>query len=105
MRVYVAASCALLVGAPLAGQTVRQGTAQEVPAAANAFQSPMILETIFAPADQSLWVSDEWTPSKPKPWKSGDFTTPEYYALGKFSCDGILLQNGNRHGPWSTGCG
>jgi hypothetical protein len=71
------------------GQTAKQGDASADP---TVFQSPMILEAVFAPADRSLWVSDEWTPSKPRPWKRGDFTTIEYYNLGKFSCDGLYLR-------------
>lgn len=103
MRRYLVAISGIFLAALAAAQTARQGTPEEVPDAANSFHSPMILETSFAPADRSLWVSDEWTPSDRRPWKSGTFTTAEYYALGKFSCDGLFFRNGNRHGPWNTG--
>jgi len=100
---YLMVISGIFIAALAAAQTARQGTAEEVPEAGTSFHSPMILETTFAPADRSLWVSDEWTPSDRRPWKSGTFTTAEYYALGKFSCDGLFFRNGNRNGSWNTG--
>jgi hypothetical protein len=67
------------------------------------FHSPMILEAAFAPADRSLWVAEDWTPERPQFWKSGYFTTVEYHSLGKVSCDGLYLRNGNRNGSYYAG--
>ena len=58
-------------------QTVKQGT--EADLEPTAFKSPMIVETVFAAADRSLW-------------KQGWFTIPEYLELRKYSCDGVFLR-------------
>jgi len=65
----------------------------------------MVIETIFAPADPSRWVSDEWTPQDPKRWKKGAFTCPEYHDLGKFFCDGvpIRMDYSKRKVTWASG--
>jgi hypothetical protein len=78
-----------ILSASAFGQTAKQGDASPEPIA---FHSPMVLEAVFAPADRALWVSDDWTPKDPKPWKSGEFTTIEYYNFSKFPCDGLYLQ-------------
>jgi hypothetical protein len=77
----------MIVAIPYATpQIVKQG---ETPAATDKtiYTSPMILETVFAAADRSLW-----DPSKghlPGFW----FSAEEYGALGKFSCDGVYLRH------------
>ena len=58
----------------------------------------MILDTVFAPADQSLWVGEDWVPANPVRWKRGYFTTVEYQRLNKFSCDGVTIQ-GDDYNP------
>jgi hypothetical protein len=88
----------LILSALAFGQTAKQGDFGP-----NAFRSPMVLETVFPPADPSLWVSYDWTPSKPKPWKSGEFTTVESHGLGKYSCDGLYFRNSNRNGSYYSG--
>lgn len=98
----------VLAGFCLAGfsaaQTVKQGDPTAPPLDPNEFHSPMVIETIFAPADPTLWKNDEWRPDKPRPWKSGQFTTAEYYDLGKYSCDGLSIRNGShRNGSWDSG--
>ena len=98
----------ILVGFCLAGmsvgQTVKQGDPNAPAADPTEFHSPMVIETVFAPADPSLfWKSDNWTPEKPKPWKSGEFTTAEYHGLGKYSCDGLSIMEGNHDGTWNSG--
>jgi hypothetical protein len=85
------------------GQTVKQGgTGVADP---NEFTSPMVIETVFAPADQTRWVSDDWTPEDPLRWKHGAFTVPEYHALGRFYCDGIPIRRNyrKRRGTWDSG--
>lgn len=69
----------------------------------NARHSPWVVETAFAPADPRLWVDEHWTPSEPKPWNKGAFTTVEYHDLGKYSCDGLFLRDNDRNGEWSSG--
>ena len=67
-------------------QIVKQG---ETPAVTDKtiFTSPMILETVFAAADRSLW--DPSQGHLPGFW----FSAEEYEALGKFSCDGVFLRH------------
>ena len=36
--------------------------------------------------------------AKPEPWKSGYFTTVEYHALSKFSCDGVSVRGDSENG-------
>jgi len=91
----------LVLTAPLLAQTVKQGDPNVI--ASNEFHSPMVVETTFAPADPALWKSDDWTPDKPRPWKKGEFTTAEYYDLGKYSCDGLSIRDGSNNGTWHSG--
>ena len=77
----------------LVAQTVRHGDAS--PTRPNAFRSPMVIETVF-PANPSLWMDTEslagFKPGRPTHGKLGEwFSTPEWYALGKFTCDGVSL--------------
>lgn len=44
------------------------------------FNSPMILETVFLPADRTLWKKDEWISGK------------AYVDLEQFSCDGVHVK-------------
>jgi hypothetical protein len=81
-----------------AGQTAKQGDFGP-----NAFQSPMVLETVFPPSDPSLWVAYDWTPVKPLPWTNCEFTTVESHGLGKYSCDGLYFRNSNRNGSCYAG--
>jgi hypothetical protein len=90
----------VILSASALGQTAKQGDASADP---TVFHSPMVLEAAFAPADRSLWVSDEWTAAKEaindiKPWRSGYFTTVEYHGLSKFSCDGVSLRGDSDDG-------
>lgn len=73
----------------------------------NAFRSPMVLETAF-PADSSLWMDTDSLAG----FKSGRsirgalgqrFSTPEWYALGRFSCDGVSFRGDARSdGTWNN---
>src|SRR6266581_3966358 len=57
-------------------QTARQGEAGE----RTGFASPMVLESVFAPAMPSH--------AKDEPW----FSIDEYHDLGKYSCDGVFIR-------------
>jgi hypothetical protein len=48
--------------------------------ASTKFNSPMILETVFLPADRSLWKGDEWISGK------------AYVDLEQFSCDDVHVK-------------
>jgi len=54
----------------------------------------MILDTVFAAADRSLW-------GRVGHW----FTIPEYHELGRFTCDGVSLRASprDRKGKWDSG--
>ena len=90
----------------LVAQTVRQADASALPALPNAFRSPMVLETVF-PANPSLWMDTDSLAG----FKSGRsirgklgkrFSIPEWYALGKFTCDGVSLRGDARSdGSWN----
>lgn len=60
----------------------------------NAFRSPMVVETVFAAANRSLW-------KQPGDW----FDVPEYKQLGKFSCEGVVFHgNVSKDGSeWESG--
>ena len=104
MKTILGVLLGLALTIPAHGQTVRQGDATARPDP-NEFHSPMVIDTIFAPADPSRWVSDEWTPQNPKRWKKGAFTLPEYHDLGKFFCDGVPIRQNysKRKGTWDSG--
>jgi len=70
-------------------QTARQGEAGE----RTGFASPMVLESVFAPAMPSH--------AKDEPW----FSIDEYHDLGKYSCDGVFIRKGfDRHeNTWEPG--
>jgi hypothetical protein len=63
------------------------------------FKSPMVLETVFAAADRSLW--DPTKGHKLGEW----FSTDEYHGLGKFNCDGVYLRSNynEKKGTWNPG--
>jgi hypothetical protein len=72
-----------------AAQTVRQG--ETLPTIPHVFQSPMIIETVFAAADRALW-------------RKGWFDIPAYQALGQSTCDGVALRRKmRRNGEWEAG--
>ena len=95
-RTFFCAVCILpsmaILGNNAAAQTARQGD-PNTRAASTEFHSPMILETVFAPAERSLWGKGGW------------FTVKEYFELGRFTCDGVSLRNDYslRKGTWDTG--
>ena len=66
-------------------QTVKQG--EVASPEKRYFTSPLVLETVFAAADRSLW--DPAKGHAPGAWFSGE----EYGNLGKFSCDGVYLRS------------
>lgn len=68
----------------LNAQSVKQGEVSAIPRSANAFRSPMIIETAFPGANSDIWKE------KPGTW----FTHPEWIALGKYTCDGVSLRVG-----------
>jgi len=63
------------------------------------FESPMVLETVFAAADRSLW--DPAQGHRAGEW----FSAREYEELGRYSCDGVYLRHHyNRHqDSWQPG--
>ena len=79
-----------------AAQAARQGDASNEK---TTFTSPMVLETVFAAADRSLWdpakghVAGAW------------FSTEDYHGLGKFRCDGVYLRSDfkPKQGTWKPG--
>ena len=79
-----------------AAQAARQGDASNEK---TSFTSPMVLETVFAAADRSLWdpakghVAGAW------------FSTEDYRGLGRFSCDGVYLRSDfkRKQGTWKPG--
>ena len=94
---------AFLSAAALTAQTAKQGDAAALPI--EDFHSPMVIEAAFAPADQSLWVRDDWSPENKKPWKTGRFTIPEYHGIGRFTCDGLSIRDdySKRSKTWRSG--
>src|SRR6267142_5543949 len=75
----------------LPAQEVKQGTFGE--AGSIEFTSPMILKTVFAATDRSLWGKGDW------------FAVDEYRNLGKFTCDGVSIRRHyrHRHETWDAG--
>jgi hypothetical protein len=86
-------------------QTVGRTGASALPALPNAYHSPMVIETAF-PANPSLWMDTDSLAG----FKSGRsihgklgkrFSIPEWYALGKFTCDGLSLRgDAKSDGSW-----
>ncbi|MCI0659092.1 MAG: hypothetical protein L0170_18720 [Acidobacteria bacterium] len=78
----------------LPGQTVRQASIEKT-----RFDSPMVLETVFAAADRSLW--DPSQGHQPGAW----FSAQEYEDLGRYSCDGVFLRQkyNRRRETWQPG--
>lgn len=87
-------STMLMVGSVLHGQTVSQGDPAAVTQAFE-FHSPMVIETVFPAATPALWRDTEsLQPGKtPKYVKSGWFSVPEWYDLGKYAVDGVSLRS------------
>jgi len=73
-------------------QNVTQGDLTAA-AAKTAFQSPMIVNTVLAAADRSLWQTGKW------------FSVKEYEDLGRFTCDGLSLRRDYKpkHETWTAG--
>src|ERR1700694_4329715 len=95
----------LTASATIFGQTVTQGDPNVV-ANANEFHSPMVIETIFAGNDPSLWMDPEsLAPGKtPKHMGAGKwFSTVEWYDLGKYTCDGVSLRRNVSKGRFPPG--
>lgn len=86
-------------------QTVRRADASTLVLPFNAFRSPMVIETVF-PADPLLWMET----GSLRGFQSGTsihgklgkrFSIPEWYALGKLTCDGVSLRGEARpNGSW-----
>jgi len=96
LRVFFTIGWILLTGgqgsAHVSWQTARQGDPAQYPADPNAYRSPMVLDTIFAAGDRSLWKDGKW------------FTLHEWWELGRFTCDGVGLRGGNdRKKKWDEG--
>ena len=95
----------LAASAMTCGQTVKQGDPNALEA--HEFHSPMVIETIFAGNEPSLWMDlKSLAPGKtPKPLSGGKwFSTAEWYALGKFTCDGVSLREdreSSKNGTWA----
>lgn len=91
VMLFSSISCLIAVD-PSQAQTAKQGD-PNVPAVPTEFRSPMIIDTVFAAADQSLWGKGSW------------FTVKDYFALGEFTCDGVSLRNDYsiRRGAWDSG--
>ena len=84
-------------GAGAAGRSDAKGASEpagkgEAPAGTDR-PSPMVLETVFAAADESLWDGPGW------------FSLPEYHDLGRDTCDGVALRAryDKRSGTWDPG--
>jgi hypothetical protein len=90
----------------LAVPTAGQSDAGNRPALPNAFRSPMVIETAF-PANPSLWMDTDslagFQPGRSNRGELGKwFSIPEWYALGKFTCDGVSLRGDARSdGSWN----
>jgi hypothetical protein len=84
----------------LYSQTVSQGVANP-----NQLRSPMVVDTVFAPAlDSAVWIKANG--KKPAKWNKGDwFTVPEYHDLGNYTCDGVSLRRDyqQRRNTWDSG--
>ena len=78
----------------LLGQTVRQASIEKTK-----FDSPMVLETVFAAADRSLW--DPSQGHQPGAW----FSHQEYEDLGRYSCEGVFVRQkyNQRRETWKPG--
>lgn len=82
MGVAITAFLMVALTAPAVAQTAHQGSTTQPPkpdpANYEEFKSPMVLETVFLPADRNLW-RQEW------------FTGVEYQRLRRFRCDLVSI--------------
>jgi hypothetical protein len=85
-------ACLLISALRALGQTARQATTGPGP---NEYHSPMVIETVFAAADRSLWDKKE-----NKRYGRYWFTVTEYHDLGKFTCDGISITDPTEGDLW-----
>jgi hypothetical protein len=101
-RVIVLALGLIAGSTAFRAQVVKQGD-PDAKLSPTAFHSPMIIETVFAAVDRSLW-SQAVQPSGRV--ETAWFEAPEYNALGKFTCDGIAF-HGNfidrKKETWKSG--
>ena len=94
-RMALAALFLTAISVPvLLGQIARQASAEQTK-----FESPMVLETVFAATDRSLW--DPSQGHQPGDW----FSAQEYEDLGRYSCDGVFVRHkyNRRQGSWQPG--
>ena len=71
---------------PSLAQTATQG-ATPYDADKTAFKSPMVLETVFAAADRSLWdITKGHLPG-------AFFSVDEYMQIGRYNCEGVYLRH------------
>lgn len=89
-RSLIVATMAVFLAIPASHTVVRGDSGKE---AAADRRSPLTLELDFAAADHSLWGDGMW------------FSTPEYHALGKLTCNGVALRANysKRRGTWDSG--
>jgi hypothetical protein len=95
VRFVEALVTSVILSVTVLGQTAKQGDASQIP---RCFHSPMVLETVFAAADRTLWTKKDRHESG-RDW----FTVPEYHALGRFTCDGVSLRDPTKNGEWRPG--
>ncbi len=96
MRIALISLWILTLASTSGAQVVaKQGSEASTPVDANAFHSPMVLETDFAAGDRVKWPagsSGSW------------FTLHEWWELGKFSCDGVFFRSDlDRKKQWDPG--
>ena len=90
----------------MVAQAVKQARESALPTLPNVFHSPMVIETVF-PANPSLWMATDslagFGSGKSIHGALGkQFSTPEWYALGRFTCDGMSLRGDARSdGSWN----
>lgn len=80
-RAFRAFLVALSISSAAMAQTVTQGTEAQKQLGPTEFKSPMTVETTFAAADRKLWGTGK------------EFSVPEWWELGKYSCDGVYLRS------------
>ncbi|MEX2383085.1 MAG: hypothetical protein WEB59_00635 [Thermoanaerobaculia bacterium] len=97
----------LLPGGVLASQEAKQGSAKDIPVEPTSFVSPMVLETVFPVANPETWMDTESLQpgKKPEHVESGWFSVPEWYRLGKYTCDGVSLREAVSKGVWGAKTG
>ena len=92
----------ILVLLSSAGSLVAQSEAKDASPTLYEQHSPMVIETVFPIGDPSAWRKikslEGFTPGQPIklgawPAKLGkEISLPEWYALGRYTCDGVSLR-------------